>query len=112
MARVYENPDPANVGRRGTRWRNAKREAWRIWGTDCWICGHPDAYEGDHVVRLADGGDPYDPWNIRPAHGSNYPCPVCTGARTGRPRCCNQERNGHLPQRVITGEVAVDLSTI
>jgi hypothetical protein len=86
-------PDPANIGRRGTRWRNAKAAAFRIWGTDCWWCHHPGGYEGDHLQRLTDGGDPYDPHNIRPAHGSNYPCPVCISPTTGRPRCCNQERN-------------------
>lgn len=86
-------PDPANIGRRGTRWRNAKQAAFQRWGTDCWWCHHPGGYEGDHLIRLADGGDPYDPNNIRPAHGSNYPCPVCISPTTNRPRCCNQERN-------------------
>ncbi len=103
-------PDPANIGRRGTRWRNAKTAAFRLWGTDCWWCGHPGGYEGDHLQRLADGGDPYDPDNIRPSHGSNYPCPVCIGANTGRPRCCNQERNRKTPTTRVT--LRVDLSSI
>jgi hypothetical protein len=85
--------DPANVGRRGARWRAAKAACFAAWGTDCWWCTHPDGYEADHLVRLADGGDPYNVANLRPSHGSNYPCPVCLGATTGRPRCCNQERN-------------------
>lgn len=85
--------DPDNIGRRGRRWVTAKAEAFRIRGTNCWWCGHPGGLEGDHLIRLADGGAPYDPDNIVPSHGSNYPCPVCVGERTGRPRCCNQERN-------------------
>lgn len=85
--------NPENVGRRGARWLTAKRAAFALWGTDCWICGHVNAFEADHVVRLADGGDPYNPENIRPAHGSNAPCPVCISPSTGRARCCNQERN-------------------
>lgn len=88
-----EGIDPRNIGRRGAKWREAKRRAFLLWGTDCWICGHPGGFEGDHVVRLVDGGDPYDPEGIRPAHGSNYPCPVCISPVTHRARCCNQERN-------------------
>jgi len=102
--------DPANVGRRGSRWRAAKAAALRMWGTDCWLCGHPGGYEGDHVVRLADGGDPYDPSNIRPAHGSNYPCPVCVTA-AGKARCCNQERNRRAPVSERT-PLRVDTSTL
>jgi len=90
---MRRQPDPANIGRRGTRWQTAKQAAFALWGTDCWWCHHPGGYEGDHLVRLTDGGDPYNPDNIRPAHGSNYPCPVCISPTTGKPRCCNQERN-------------------
>lgn len=107
MART---PDPANIGRRGTRWRNAKAAAFAMWGTDCWWCGHPGGYEADHLQRLADGGDPYDPANLRPSHGSNYPCPVCISPSTGRPRCCNQERNRR--SRPARQSLSVDLSTI
>lgn len=103
-------PDPANIGRRGARWVAAKQDAFRIWGTDCWWCGHPNAYEGDHLVRLADGGAPYDPDNIRPAHGSNYPCPVCISPSTGKPRCCNQERNRRSQPTRTT--LSIDPTTI
>lgn len=79
--------------RNGTRYRNFRVAVFQAYGTDCWICGHPDALEVDHIDRLADGGDPYNLDTARPAHGSNYPCPVCVSDTTGRPRCCNQERN-------------------
>lgn len=57
------------------------------------MCGHAGAYEVDHLVERARGGDSFDPDNLRPVHGSNSPCPVCISDSTGRPRCCNQERN-------------------
>jgi hypothetical protein len=103
--------DPANVGRRGTRWRNFRQDVFAAYGTSCWICGHGGAYEVDHVNRLADGGDPYDLETARPAHGSNYPCPVCISTTTGRARCCNQERNR---KAAPSGQVAlsVDLGSI
>lgn len=51
-----------------------KREAPPI----CWLCGqwidlelkfpNPASWTYDHVVSLADGGDPYDITNGRPAH--------------------------------------------
>jgi hypothetical protein len=107
MART---PDPANIGRRGARWTAAKQAAFRMWGTDCWWCGHPGAYEGDHLIRLIDGGDPYSVDNIRPAHGSNYPCPVCISPTTGRPRCCNQDR--HSRSQPTRTTLSVDPRTI
>ena len=103
-------PDPANIGRRGTRWRNFRQDVFTTYGTDCWWCGHPNGLEVDHLQRLADGGNPYDLNNARPAHGSNYPCPVCISPSTGRPRCCNQERNRKtVPQRTT---LAIDPRSI
>lgn len=104
-------PNPANIGRRGARWTQAKQRMFQMWGTDCWWCGHPGAHEADHLVRLADGGDPYEVANLRPAHGSNSPCPVCISPTTGRARCCNQERNRKRPV-VPRQSMSVDISTI
>lgn len=70
-------------------------DAFRLWGDECMWCGHPGAGEVDHLVPMRVGGAPYDPNNLRPIHGSNAPCPVCVGKRTGRPRCCNQEKQAH-----------------
>ncbi|GIE79077.1 hypothetical protein Aph02nite_50270 [Actinoplanes philippinensis] len=87
---------PENAGRNGTRWRDTRERVFAIHGDVCWVCGHVGAWEVDHVVRRADGGDPYSLDNLRPAHGSNYPCPVCVSGTTRRPRCCNQERNARV----------------
>lgn len=80
------------TGRSGHRWREARAACFALWGTVCVWCGHDGAGEADHVVPMRLGGDPYDPQNLRPMHGSNAPCPECLGERTGRPRCCNQEK--------------------
>ncbi|GIE46192.1 hypothetical protein Alo02nite_90900 [Actinoplanes lobatus] len=73
--------------------QRAREDCFKTWGTNCWWCGHPNAYEVDHLQRRTDGGSPYDVANLRPSHGSNAPCPVCVSPTTGRARCCNQERN-------------------
>lgn len=99
MAQGRRDGQPANPANylRNRRYYRAKAEAFRRYGTDCWICGHPNGLEGDHVIRITDGGNPFDPDNIRPAHGSNYPCPAwpeCrSAANPAKRRCCNQERN-------------------
>lgn len=55
-------------------------------GDVCHICGHPGAGEADHVIPLGvDPSQPISPFNMRPAHGVNAPCPTCG-------RKCNQER--------------------
>lgn len=92
-------------------WFRAKDAMFETWGTNCWWCGHPGAYEADHLIRLADGGQRLDPDNLRPAHGSNAPCPVCISPTTGRPRCCNQERNRRTPPPART-PLSVDPRTI
>ena len=57
-----------------------------IYGTVCVHCGHPGAGEADHITPVVhDPGQPIDPHAMRPAHGSNAPCPTCL-------RKCNQER--------------------
>lgn len=63
-----------------------------VFGYVCHLCGHDGAGEADHLDVLAFNPDqPVDWTRLRPAHGSNYPCPVCPRI-DGRPRCCNQER--------------------
>lgn len=61
-------------------------------GYVCHLCGHGGAGEADHLDAVSLHPDqPVDWRRMRPAHGSNSPCPVCP-PREGRPRCCNQER--------------------
>lgn len=103
--------DANNIGRRGTKWRKAKQAMFRMWGLNCWWCGHPGAHwdphkrewrglEADHYpTPIRDGGDPYDPLNLRPSHGSHYPCYQCPRNRDGKPgKSCNQERDHHDQQ--------------
>lgn len=85
--------DPANIGRRGRRWNDAKRACFELYGDQCWVCGHYGAREVDHVIPVSQGGAPYDIQNLRPAHGSNSPCMLCKSRRGTRGRSCNQERN-------------------
>ena len=42
----------------------AKREAWVIYGSDCYICQRP-AHEIDHVINIKAGGT-HDIQNLRP----------------------------------------------
>ena len=48
-------------------------------GYMCWICGHGDAYEVDHIIPWAEWTrtDLHvdDASNLAPAHGA--PCPTC-----------------------------------
>ena len=97
----------------GTRWggrprARARAETFRRWGHICHLCGHEGANEVDHLGELRYGGSSYDPANLRPAHGSNSPCPVCISPTTGRARCCNQERNA----KPRATPLAVDLGSI
>lgn len=65
----------------------------QVYGTDCIHCGHPGAFEADHVDALKwNPHQPIDPHLLRPSHGSNYPCPVCPGKEPGKGKCCNQVR--------------------
>ena len=45
----------------------------------CWICGHGDAYEVDHIIPWAEWTrtdlSVDDASNLAPAHGA--PCPTC-----------------------------------
>ena len=53
----------------------------------CWICGRRVATELDHIVPLAQGGDPFAEWNLRPA------CKSCNASKASR------VRNELLPRR-------------
>lgn len=62
-------------------------------GDLCVYCGHPGAREADHIVPVSvDPTQPVTARGIQPAHGSNYPCPVCPGKTKGKGRACNQIR--------------------
>jgi len=83
---------PRSRHRAGRPWRRAKQQMHAVYGYTCWICGHDEAREADHLDPLANDPDqPIDWRTMRPAHGSNSPCPVCPG-RAGKGRACNQER--------------------
>ncbi len=72
--------------RGGRPFTRAKAQMFATYGTHCHICGHDGGLEADHLIPLSEWPDqPIDPDAMRPAHGSNYPCPVCQ-------RECNQER--------------------
>jgi 5-methylcytosine-specific restriction endonuclease McrA len=71
-------PSRAGDPRNTARWRRITAAARRAGGT-CGLCGlpiapgitnpnHPGALQVDHVVPLAQGGDPFDPTNLRVAH--------------------------------------------
>lgn len=97
----------------GTTWggrpkARARRECFERYGDTCWVCGHGGAREVDHLDERARGGASYDLANLRPAHGSYSPCPVCVSTTTGRARCCNQERN----RKPRTSPIVVDLGTL
>jgi hypothetical protein len=83
---------PRSRHRTGRPWRRAKAQMQATYGDICHLCGHPGAGEADHLDALAiDPTQPIDWRRLRPAHGSNYPCPTCPG-NDRRGRACNQER--------------------
>jgi 5-methylcytosine-specific restriction endonuclease McrA len=68
----------------GRPWRRL-RSAVLATSDVCGLCGHHGALQVDLIVPLSRGGDPLDPANLRPAHGTTCPCPQCG-------RACNQSR--------------------
>lgn len=75
------------------RWKRLRKLVLREDGDVCWICGHGGSKEVDHVIPRQMAPElVYERSNLRPAHGTSGPCPVC------RQRC-NQRRprsaNGH-----------------
>jgi 5-methylcytosine-specific restriction endonuclease McrA len=77
-------------------WR--RYTAWvQATGPTCWICGHPDSDQGDHVFPVSLFPDlAADPANWRPAHGVTG-CPTCGLA-------CNQAKGNklELPRPPVT----------
>lgn len=72
--------------RGGRPYTRAKQRMHELFGYICHLCGHDGAGEADHLTPLSVWPDqPIDPELMRPAHGANYPCPVCG-------RKCNSER--------------------
>jgi 5-methylcytosine-specific restriction protein A len=52
------------------RYKQARRNVLARDHYMCWICGRPGADTADHVVPLAQGGDPTSEMNLRAAHRS------------------------------------------
>lgn len=52
-------------------WRDRCAAARELYGTSCYLCGHPSASDTDHVIR----GDDHRIENLRPACGRG--CPWC-----------------------------------
>ena len=89
------NPRRANGYRRTALLRRVRGR-----GEPCWICGHPLdpavpqgdplALECDELTPVSQGGDPYDPANVRGAH-----------------RCCNNWRGNKDAPIVLAVAAAV-----
>jgi hypothetical protein len=83
---------PRSHHRAGRPFRTAKTLMHQHYGYTCHLCGHPGAHEADHLDPISLHPDqPIDWRRMRPAHGSNSPCPICPG-KDGKGRACNQER--------------------
>lgn len=97
------NGRPSRGGAQGSRWRALVAMTIRRHGATCWICGHPGATEADHVIALSERPDlAVDLDNLRPAHGTYSPCPVCSPAaeaRGYRPVRCNPVRQAMSVER-------------
>jgi hypothetical protein len=75
----------------------------------CWICGHPGAGVGDHVIPVAERLDlELDVSNIKAAHGylksGGGECPVCSAAATVKAGkevkiYCNEIKGGLSAER-------------
>lgn len=77
------------VQRWGTRADMAMVKRMLARDDTCWLCQHPGADSGDHVVPKSIA--PHlmrDPNNLRPAHGVNG-CPTCRVK-------CNQSRGNRM----------------
>lgn len=96
-----------NAGRRGTRWRRLRQLVFAAMGDTCALCGHPGSGDIDHIVPKSEGGDPWNPDNLRPAHGSLSMCYQCDPVKG---RACNQSRRRRRAE-VFTGpgRIVIDI---
>jgi hypothetical protein len=79
--------------RTGHRYRQARAEMFRVYGTVCHLCGHEGADSADHLEPVSlNPQQVIDPHAMRPAHGVDG-CPTCG-------RACNQSRGNRegLPE--------------
>jgi hypothetical protein len=69
-------------------WRQLCREARELYGTSCYLCGHGDAVDTDHLIA----GDNHDVANLRAICGrgcqecralARTPCHVVKSSREG-----------------------------
>jgi len=67
-------------GRTGRPWLRMRAFVLARDAGVCWMCGHSGAGAVDHVVPLAQGGDPLDPANLRAIHTR---CNSRKGSRVG-----------------------------
>lgn len=82
-------PRVPRVWRAGVKWRVWRDGVFALYGSQCHLCGHPDADSADHLVPLSVwGNQPYDPRLSRPAHGVAG-CETC-GLK------CNSSRGNKL----------------
>jgi 5-methylcytosine-specific restriction endonuclease McrA len=71
-------------------WKTVRNQVLNVSRT-CWLCGHGAANSVDHVIPLSLGGAPYDPGNLRPAHGVEG-CPTCG-------KKCNSSKHNRMPRK-------------
>ena len=50
---------------KGHRWERTRRRIFQRDHYRCVLCGRAGRLECDHIVSLANGGDPWDPTNLR-----------------------------------------------
>jgi len=76
----HRRPAPGN-------WATLKAQVMVAHSGICWVCGHGQADQCDHIINVARGGT-HDLDNLQPIHGTPFgtnPCPVCG-------RHCHQEK--------------------
>lgn len=98
-------------------WDLIRARVFGAYGHVCWlrICQHPGARSVDHVEPVTERPDmAFALSNMRPAHGSRNPCPVCSEA-AGRKVCCNQLKAGmsvERARRLIEGRTGLKIGEL
>ena len=80
------------------RWSDVRRTVFDRDGWRCVRCGRAGRLDVDHIWRLEDGGEPYDPENLQPLCSR-----PCHAAKTA------QENGGPGPERLAWREYLADL---